>query len=126
MARIAVSLFCLLLLVGCSPRLYKARALTKAAEEGVRALFAEFHSDAWDFHGDKRDGFMRMVEDAIEIDPGFAPARRLRCQIAAWTMNEPELALRWARDLPTKPQDRELRELLRSGEEYYVGRVSIW
>ncbi len=32
MARIAVSLFCLLLLVGCSPRLYKARALTKPGE----------------------------------------------------------------------------------------------
>ena len=32
MARVAVSLFCLLLLVGCSPRLYKARALTKPGE----------------------------------------------------------------------------------------------
>ena len=32
MARIAVSLFCLLLLAGCSPRLYKARALTKPGE----------------------------------------------------------------------------------------------
>ena len=32
MARIVVSLFCLLLLAGCSPRLYKARALTKPGE----------------------------------------------------------------------------------------------
>ena len=32
MARIVVSLCCLLLLAGCSPRLYKARALTKPGE----------------------------------------------------------------------------------------------